>query len=187
MRFLTTAAAIIITSSLLVLAPARSQAAEKRKTPAALASSPAATASPLASASPVAKPSPPLSPGTRMVRVFAFHGMIAGFDPRTKTFTIAGKDHTRVFKLSDDSVITKAGAPATIKDVVAKQEVRGSYWKEVDGTLMAKMVKVGPLTQQEKLAEAAAKAKRAEKKPAAAASASASPVPSASASASLTE
>lgn len=119
-----------------------------------------------------------------MVRVIPFHGMISAVDSRAKTFTIAGKTTTRVFKVSDQSVITKTGAPATIKDVVANEEVRGSCWKEADGTLMAKTVKLGPLTEQEKAAEAARKAKRAEKKAAKAAAAEAAESPAAATSAS---
>jgi hypothetical protein len=120
-----------------------------------------------------------------MVRVIPFHGMISAVDPKSKTFTIAGKEKSRVFKISNNTVITKAGAPATMKDVVEKEEVRGSYWKETDGSLQAKAVKLGPLTEQEKAAEEARKAKRAEKKAAkAAASSSTSPAASASPSAS---
>jgi hypothetical protein len=151
------------------------QAAKKKASP-----SPAASASPAAKAS----PSPSASPGTKMVRMPPFHGMISAVDSRAKTFTIAGKDKSRVFKITDQSTITKAGAAATIKDVVEKEEVRGNYWKEADGTLMARTVKIGPLTEQEKAAEAARKQKRAERKAAkAAAAASASPAASAAASA----
>jgi hypothetical protein len=151
-----------------------------------------AAASPAASTSPTATASPSASPGTKMVRMPPFHGMISAVDSRAKTFTIAGKNQSHVFKITDQSVITKAGAAATMKDVVEKEEVRGNYWKEADGTLMAKTVKVGPLTEQEKAAEAARKQKRVERKAAkaaaaasasASASGSASPAPSAAASA----
>ena len=98
-----------------------------------------------------------------MVRVIPFHGMISAVDGRAKTFTIAGKDKSRVFKISDQTTITKTGAPATMKDVVEKEEVRGSYWKEADHTCIARTVKVGPPTAQEKAADDARKAKRAEK------------------------
>lgn len=146
-----------------------------------------ASPSPAASASSAANASPSASPGAKMVRVIPFHGMVSAVDAKAKTFTIAGKAKTRVFKISDQSVITKTGAPATMKDVVEKEEVRGSYWKEADGTLMAKTVKVGPPTEQEKAADDARKAKRAEKKAAKAAAAgstspNASPAASASAS-----
>ena len=153
---------------------------------AALFLSPAAFAagkkkvSPSPGASAVA--SPAASPGTKMVRVIPFHGMVSAVDGRAKTFTIAGKTSTRVFKVSDQSAITKTGAPATMKDIAANEEIRGSYWKEADGTLMAKTVRVGPLTEQEKAAEAARKAKRAEKKAAKAGAAAESPAAAASAS-----
>ena len=99
-----------------------------------------------------------------------------------KTFTINGKkDGSRAFKLSDQSVITKTGAPATMKDIVANEEVRGSYWKEADGSFVAKSVKLGPLTEQEKAAEEARKTRHAERK-AAKAAAAASATPGASAS-----
>jgi hypothetical protein len=162
-----TAAISAMTASALIAFSPDGQAAKKKK------------------ASP--SPSPSASPATKMVRVTPFHGMISAVDTRAKTFTIAGKDTPRVFKLTDQSVITKAGAAASMKDVVEKEEVRGTYWKEADGTLLAKMVKVGPLTEQEKAAVAARKAKRAEKKASKAAateSASPSAAPSATVSAS---
>ena len=99
--------------------------------------------------------------------------MISAVDARAKTFTIAGKEHSRVFKITDKTVITKAGAPATMKDVVANEEVRGSYWKVMDGTLEAKTVKVGPKTDAEKAADEKRKAKKKEKE-----SAEPSPSPS---------
>jgi len=98
--------------------------------------------------------------------------MISAVDQKAKTFTIAGKEKSRVFKITDKTVITKAGAAATMKDVVANEEVRGSYWKMSDGTLEAKTVKVGPKTDAEKAADEMKKKKKAEK------SAEASPSPS---------
>jgi hypothetical protein len=85
--------------------------------------------------------------------------------------------------MTDKTVATKAGKAATIKDVTVDEEVRGAYWKASDGALEAKIVKLGPLTEAEKAADAARKAKRAEKK-AAAAAASASPAASVAATAS---
>jgi hypothetical protein len=149
--------------------------------------SPTASLAAKATASPTVNPtaSPSASPGAKMVRVTPFHGMISAVDPKSKTFTIAGKEKSRVFKITNNTVITKAGAAATMKDVVEKEEVRGSYWKETDGSLQAKTVKLGPLTEQEKAAEEARKAKRTEKKAAkAAASSSTSPGASESPSAS---
>jgi hypothetical protein len=79
--------------------------------------------------------------------------MISAADQKAKTFTIAGKEKSRVFKVTDKTVFSKAGAAATMKDVVANEEVRGSYWKLPDGTLEAKTVKLGPKTDAEKAAD----------------------------------
>ena len=168
MKYLSHLFTVSCLAAALFLSPAAFGAGKKKAAPAPGASAAASTAA---------------SPGTKMVRVIPFHGMISAVDGRAKTFTIAGKTSTRVFKISDQSIITKTGTPATMKDIVANEEIRGSCWKEADGTLMAKTVKVGPLTEQEKAAEAARKAKRAEKKAAKAAAAAAeSPAAAASAS-----
>jgi hypothetical protein len=116
-------------------------------------------------------------------RAIPFHGMISAVDARAKTFTIAGKEHTRTFKITNTTVVTKTGQAATIKDVVANEEARGSYWKAADGSLELKTLKVGPPTDQEKAAEEKRKQRRAEKK-AAGGGASASPTASPAASAS---
>lgn len=105
--------------------------------------------------------------------------MVSTVDHKAKTFTI-GKEKSRVFKVTDKSVLTKAGAAATMKDFVANEEVRGSYWKAADGTLEAKTVKLGPLTDAEK----AAREKKKAAKPETSATIAPSPSPSAPASAS---
>ena len=115
------------------------------------------------------------------MRATAFKGMIASVDDIAKTFTIAGKDTSRVLKVTDKTIITKGGQPATMKDVVANEEVRGSCYKMSDGSMEAKLVKLGPLTDAEKAEREARKAKREEKK--AAMSPAASPSPSVSPSA----
>jgi hypothetical protein len=78
--------------------------------------------------------------------------MISAVDQTAKTFTLAGKEKARVFKVTDKTVLTKAGAPATLKDVAANEEVRGSYLKAADGSLEARIVKLGPMTAAEKAA-----------------------------------
>jgi hypothetical protein len=93
-----------------------------------------------------------------------FRGTIASFDDKTRVFTIAGKQNARSLKIIDTTVITKGGNPATIKDIVANEEVRGSYYKVSDGTLEAKTVKLGPLTEAEKATKEARKEKRESKK-----------------------
>jgi hypothetical protein len=90
---------------------------------------------------------PPLTP-----RAIPFHGMISTADQKAKTFTIAGKEKSRVFKITDKTVLTKAGKTATMKDVTTNEEVRGSYWKAADGSLEAKTAKLGPMTESEKAA-----------------------------------
>ena len=145
------------------------------------------TPSPMASASPKTKASPTpkttSSPAANTTtdpnkaRAIPFHGMISAIDQKAKTFTIASKEHSRVFKITDKTVMTKAGKPATMKDVVANEEARGSYWKVMDGTLEAKTVKLGPKTDAEKAADEKAKARKKEKEAAAESSASPSASP----------
>jgi hypothetical protein len=114
-------------------------------------------------------------------RATAFKGMIASVDDKAKTFTIAGKENSRVLKITDKTIITKAGQPATMKEVVANEEVRGSYYKMPDGSMEAKFVKLGPLTEAEKAEREARRAKREERRagisPGASVSPSVSPRP----------
>lgn len=119
--------------------------AKEKKSPA-----PKASASPEATTKP-ARPSP-------------YHGKIASVDESAKTFTV-GK-HT--IKVTDESKITKNDVAATMSDIVADEEVRGSYWKKEDGSLEAKNIKLGPKTATEK-------SKRAKKKEGAEAEPSATP------------
>jgi hypothetical protein len=123
--------------------------------------SPKASASPHASASASASAT---AAETKAPRPIPFHGVISAVDQTAKTFTIAGKTKSRVFKVGDKAEITKGGSPATMSDIAENSEVSGSYWKNADGSLEAKTVKIGP----------AAKAK-ASTSPATSASASASP------------
>lgn len=109
------------------------------------------------------------------MRPTPFRGMIASVDDKAKTFTIAGKDTSRVLKITDKTIITKAGQPATMKEVVANEEVRGAYYKMSDGSMEAKFVKLGPMTEAEKAEKDARRARREERKAATTASASVSP------------
>lgn len=99
-----------------------------------------------ASASPIATPSPTpnASSAKQSNRPFPFHGMVAAVDQKDKTFTITGKEKTRVFKVTDKTTIIKGAQAATIKDIFENQEVSGSYWKNPDDTFEAKIVKLGP-------------------------------------------
>jgi hypothetical protein len=87
--------------------------------------------------------------------------MVSAVDQTAKTFTIAGKEASRVFKVTDKTVVTKAGQPASMADITDNVEVSGSYWKAADGSLEAKTVKIGPASEKkagEKRKEAKASA-----------------------------
>ena len=114
--------------------------------PLAAQTTPSKSTSP--SLSPNASASPAASPGKPSVRSNPFHGMVSAVDQSAKTFTIAGKTTSRVFKVTDKTVVTKAGNPATMADIVENQEVSGSYRKNADGTLEAKTVKIGPMSER---------------------------------------
>src|SRR5213080_2504819 len=109
------------------------------------------------------------------MRATPFKGMISSVDDKAKTFTIAGKENSRALKITEKTIITKGGQPATMKDVVANEEVRGSCYKMSDGSMEAKLVKLGPLTDAEKAEREERKAKREERKAAISPAASASP------------
>lgn len=109
-----------------------------------------------ASASPMAKET-----SVKPARALPYHGKVASVDAAAKTFTIAGKTSSRVFKVTDTTAIMKQGAPATMADIVADEEVRGSYWKKEDGSLEAKKVTLGPKTEAEKAMKHSKKEKTA--------------------------
>ena len=119
------------------------------------------------------------APGGK-VRATPFKGIIAAVDDKAKTFTIAGKETSHSLKITDKTIITRGGQPATMKDVVSNEEVRGSYYKMPDGSMEAKIVKLGPLTEAEKAEKDARRAKREDKKAAISPTVSASASPSAS-------
>ena len=126
LRFLRSAFASMLVLNL----PVAALAAEK-KSP---------SPSPHATMSPAASPAAPAA-----ARPIPFHGMVSAVDHTAKTFTIAGKQTPHVFKVTDKTAITRSGKTATIKDIAENQEISGSYWKNADGTLEAKTVKLGPM------------------------------------------
>ena len=156
--------------------PSAAPSVSAKPTPVAK-TTPAAKTTPTPKTQPTASPNGKTTTDPNKARAIPFHGTISAVDLRAKTFTIAGKEHSRVFKITDKTVMTKAGAPATIKDAVANEEARGSYWKVTDGTLEAKTVKLGPKTDAEKAADEKAKARKKEKENAAESSASPSASP----------
>jgi hypothetical protein len=104
---------------------------------------------PATTASPAASPatSPAAKPATRPI---PFRGKISAVDQTAKTFTLGGKEGSRVFKVTDSTKIMKAGAPGTMADIVENEQARGSYFKQADGTLEAKTVRIGPKAAGEK-------------------------------------
>src|SRR5436305_8420534 len=88
------------------------------------------------------------SPAKQSNRPIPFHGMVSGVDQKNKTFTISGKEATRVFKVTDKTNILKGAAAVTMKDIVDNEEVSGAYWKNPDGSLEAKFVKLGPMEKK---------------------------------------
>ena len=96
----------------------------------------------------LAQTTPSASPGKPSTRPIPFHGMVSAVDQKNKTFTISGKEATRVFKVTDKTSIMKGAAAGTMKDIVDNEEVSGAYWKNPDGTLEAKFVKLGPMEKK---------------------------------------
>jgi hypothetical protein len=136
-----------------------------------------ASSSPKASASPSAKPTPsPTATPVVKPRALPFYGTISSVDQEAKTFTVAGKKKSRVFKITDRSVLSKAGAAATMQEIVANEEVRGSYWKAADGSLEAKKVELGPKSEVEKAA-ASTRSQKKTAQPEGSAAPSTSPAP----------
>ena len=132
---------------------------------AAFAASPTPAASPNNSSkakTAAAEKAPAAETSAAKVRALPFHGTIAGVEQTARTFTIAGKEKSRTFKVTEATVITKAGAAATMADLAANEEVRGNYVKAADGSMEARTVKIGPMTDAEKAEKKPSKKKKAE-------------------------
>lgn len=102
------------------------------------------------SPAPEAAASAPPAETAKPPRAIPFHGKVASVDTRAKTFTITGKTSSRVFKITKTTEIMKGGGSATMAEIMADEEVRGSYWKKSDGSLEAKKVTIGPKSEMEK-------------------------------------
>ncbi len=96
------------------------------------------------SATPSASASPAASPAKQAARSIPFHGMISAVDQSAKTFTITGKKQSRVFKVTDKTTVAKNGKTVSMRDITENEEASGSYWKNADGMLEAKIVRLGP-------------------------------------------
>ncbi|MDQ6621860.1 MAG: hypothetical protein M3Y86_00030 [Verrucomicrobiota bacterium] len=137
-----------VVAAIAMCGPMTAFAAQKKETT-------KAPASPAPSASPSAKMS--ASPMAKADRPIPFHGKATAVDQSAKTFTLAGKEHSRVFKVTEKTTVTKNDAPATMADLTENDAVRGSYWKHEDGSLEAKSLKIGEKTEAAATATPAAK------------------------------
>jgi hypothetical protein len=104
--------------------------------------------SPATTPTPAGTPQAATSPATKpaAVRPAPFRGTVTAVDQTAKTFTI-GK---QTFKVTDTTIITKSGNPATMADIVQNEKARGTALKQADGTMEAKTVKIGPKAPGEK-------------------------------------
>jgi len=152
-------------TTVVICFPLDTEAAGKKASPSPDASSSADPDAPAATAA---------APGGK-IRATPFKGIIAAVDDKARTFAIAGKETSHSLKITDKTIITRGGQPATMKDVVSNEEVRGSYYKMPDGSMEAKIVKLGPLTEAEKAEKEARRVKREEKKASISPTASATP------------
>lgn len=102
------------------------------------------------SPSPTAREIPSPSPSTakQSANLTSFHGMVAAIDQKARIFTLAGKQQSRVFQVTGKTVITKSGSAASMADMSENEEVSGSFSKKADGTLEAKIVRLGSPTKE---------------------------------------
>lgn len=77
-----------------------------------------------------------------------YHGIISAVDKNAKTFTIEGRRQSRVLKIIEGTSITKGQQPASIDDINNNDEVSGAYFKDSDGTLVARSIKIGPIKRR---------------------------------------
>jgi len=75
-----------------------------------------------------------------------------GSGPKREDIHDHRKKESRVFKVTDKTSISKSGKTATMKDITENEEASGSYWKNPDGTLEAKTVKLGRRAQVQRKA-----------------------------------
>lgn len=73
-----------------------------------------------------------------------FRGKIGAIDQSAMTLTVG----ERVFHVTSETKITKAGKTATLADVAVGDPVAGNYLKGDDGKLTAKMLRFGPKPEE---------------------------------------
>lgn len=88
-------------------------------------------------------PAPSAPDTSTKPKAIPFRGKLAEVDKVNKTITLDEKTK-RVFQITSETKITKAGKPATLDDGVVGEDVGGQYTKGADGKLTAKSVRFGP-------------------------------------------
>lgn len=73
-------------------------------------------------------------------RSLPFRGKIAAVDKQAKTLKVG----ERVFQITSESRIMKAGKPATLDDAAAGEEVGGAYREGADKKLEVVSLRIGP-------------------------------------------
>lgn len=85
-----------------------------------------------------AKPAAPEKKEAR-VRATPFRGKIVSIDKQAKTLTVG----ERVFQITSDTKIVKAGKTATLDDANTGEDVGGAYRETADKKLQAVSVRLG--------------------------------------------
>ncbi|HEX8076873.1 MAG TPA: hypothetical protein VF511_03585 [Chthoniobacterales bacterium] len=129
-------------AAVIICGPSLAFAAPKKS------ASPSPSESPAASAAASSKSG--ASPSEKSPRAIPFKGTATAVDQSAKTFTIQSSKASRVFKVTDKSTVTKDGQSAQFSDLSDNTAVTGSYWKQDDGTLEVKTLKIGGAKSSDK-------------------------------------
>jgi hypothetical protein len=73
-------------------------------------------------------------------RVLPFHGKLKSIDNTAKTISVG----TETIQITSETIITKAGKPATLEDGTAGDTVAGAYRKDTEGKLNAVSLRFAP-------------------------------------------
>ncbi len=82
-------------------------------------------------------------------RGLPFRGKLSAVDKLAKTITIKGKEKDRVFHITSQTKISKAGKPATLDEGVVGEDVSGFAREAAGGNMEAASVRFGPRPEAE--------------------------------------
>lgn len=77
-------------------------------------------------------------------RPYPFNGRISAVDTINKTITVGQSEKKRVFHITSETRMVKAGKPAILDDAVVGEEIGGLCRKTDDGKLEAVSLRFGP-------------------------------------------